>query len=85
MQHSTSIHTHGIVYQAPVSLPRHHPDVAPLVPERLGTRVLDAALLAYASTARGSKIVKIKNQQDKRKYFVPLASQKIGKFFSQFL
>ena len=29
-----------------VPLPSHHPDVAPLVPEGLGARVLDALVLA---------------------------------------
>ena len=40
-----------LVTEAPVALPGHHPDVAPLVPERLGARVLDAAVLAHAGSA----------------------------------
>ena len=40
-----------LVPEPPVPLPGHHPDVAPLVPESLGPRVLDPALLAHAGTA----------------------------------
>ena len=38
-----------LVLEPPVSLPGHHPDVSPLVPESLGSWVLDATLaLAHA-------------------------------------
>ena len=41
-----------LVLESPVSLPGHHPDVSPLVPERLGPGVLDASLsLAHAGAA----------------------------------
>ena len=41
-----------LVLEPPVSLPGHHPDVSPLVPERLGSRVLDASLaLAHTGSA----------------------------------
>ena len=41
-----------LVLEPPVALPGHHPDVSPLVPERLGPGVLDASLsLAHAGAA----------------------------------
>merc|ERR1719361_785154 len=41
-----------LVLESPVSLPGHHPDVSPLVPQSLGAGVLDASLaLAHAGAA----------------------------------
>lgn len=40
-----------LVLEPAVPLPGHHPDVAPLVPQRLGARVLDALLVADAGAA----------------------------------
>ena len=41
-----------LVLESPVPLPGHHPDVSPLVPERLGPRVLDASLPGVLAHAR---------------------------------
>lgn len=41
-----------LVLESPVPLPGHHPDMSPLVPERLGPRVLDASLPGVLAHAR---------------------------------
>ena len=53
-----------LVPEPPVPLPRHHPDVSPLVPEGLGARVLDSALaLAHAGTAETTVSLGIRNKR----------------------
>lgn len=45
-----------LVLEPPVPFPGHHPDMAPLVPEGLGTGILDTLLLAHTGTTKQNRL-----------------------------